>query len=325
MAKFIPNSPKLNQKKRMFYALMAFSIIFAMLILRLMWVQFVDGGKYQQMAIEQQTKDSIITSKRGIIYDRNGKVLAQSASVDTVAITPREAMKEKNIDKVAQDLASILEMDKEEVLKKLTKTSSGYEILKRKIDSNQSKKIKELGYKGIYLIEDSKRYYPYGSLASHVIGFVGDDNQGLNGIEMIYDKYLKGVPGRVVTAKNALGTDMPYKYEKHINAQNGVNVVLTIDEVIQHFAEKYLKEAVEKYQVENGGACIIMNAKTGEILAMATYPDYDLNAPFTLTNPKHIEQLEGLEGEERSKKLYELRNLMWRNKAVVDTYEPGST
>ena len=325
MSDYYVKKPKINQKKRMFFSLVAFSVILVLLVLRLGFIQLVRGAKYQQMAIEQQTKDSVITSKRGIIFDRNGKVLAQSASVDTVAATPREVMKEDDIDKVASDLAGILEMDKKDVLKRITKKESGYEIIKRKIDTEQSKKIKELGYKGIYLVEDSKRYYPYGSLASHVIGFVGDDNQGLNGIEMIYDKYLKGVPGRIVTAKNALGTDMPYKYEKYINAQNGSNVVLTIDEVIQHFTEKHLKEAVEKYEIQNGAACIIMNAKTGDILAMATYPDYDLNDPFTLTNPKHIEELKELEGDERTKRLGELRNLMWRNKAVVDTYEPGST
>lgn len=131
---------------------------------------------------------------------------------------------------------------------------------------------REINYKGIYLTEDSKRYYPYGNFASHVIGFVGSDNQGLNGIEMVYDKYLKGEPGRIITAKNALGSDMPYKYEKYINAQNGVNVVLTIDEVIQHFAEKELEAAVEKYNVKNGAACIVMNAKTAKFLQWQQSP-----------------------------------------------------
>ncbi|UKI35597.1 MAG: hypothetical protein L6V93_15935 [Clostridiales bacterium] len=137
--------------------------------------------------------------------------------------------------------------------------------------------------------------------ASHVIGFVGSDNQGLNGIEMVYDKYLKGEPGRIITAKNALGSDMPYKYEKYINAQNGVNVVLTIDEVIQHFAEKELEAAVEKYNVKNGAACIVMNAKTGEILAMATKPDYDLNSPFTLNNQADIDTMNSLFGRGKTK------------------------
>lgn len=315
---------KLILNKRAVFILFAFCFVFLFLSVRIGYIQFVNGAKLQQKAIEQQTKDRIISSKRGIIYDRNSKVLAQSASVDTVCATPREISESKNIDTIAKNLADILEMEKEEVLKIITKKSS-YEILKRKIDPEQSEKIRELNYKGIYLTEDSKRYYPYGNFASHIIGFVGTDNQGLNGIEMVYDKYLKGVPGRIITAKNALGSDMPYKYEKYINAQNGVNVVLTIDEVIQHFVEKELEAAIEKYDVKKGAACIIMHAKTGEILAMATKPDYDLNAPFTLTNQADIDVLETLNGEERQKYLSDARNRMWRNKAVCDTYEPGST
>ena len=315
---------KLTLGKRSVFILFAFCATFFALVLRIGWVQFVDGSSLQQKAVEQQTKDKVISSKRGTIYDRNMKALAQSASVDTVCATPREIAEGKNTDKVASELAQILDMEKEDVLKIITKKSS-YEILKRKIDPEQSQKIRELNYKGIYLTEDSKRYYPYGNFASHVIGFVGSDNQGLNGIEMVYDKYLKGEPGRIITAKNALGSDMPYKYEKYINAQNGVNVVLTIDEVIQHFAEKELEAAVEKYNVKNGAACIVMNAKTGEIYAMATKPDYDLNSPFTLNNQADIDTMNSLSGDEKTKFFNEACNKMWRNKAVCDTYEPGST
>ncbi len=315
---------KLILNKRAVFILFAFCAVFLLLTIRIGYVQFVDGKELQQKAIEQQTKDKVISSKRGTIYDRNLKVLAQSASVDTVCATPREIADSEKIDEIAANLAEILEMDKQEVLKIITKKSS-YEIIKRKIDPEQSAKIRELNYKGIYLTEDSKRYYPYGNFASHVIGFVGTDNQGLNGIEMVYDKYLKGVPGRIITAKNALGTDMPYKYEKYINAQNGVNVVLTIDEVIQHFVEKELEAAIQKYSVSQGAACIIMNAKTGEILAMATKPDFDLNNPFTITNEADLATLDTLKGEERQKYLSDARNRMWRNKAVCDTYEPGST
>ena len=310
--------------KRSVFILFVFCAVFFALVIRIGWVQFVEGSSLQQKAVEQQTKDKVISSKRGTIYDRNMKALAQSASVDTVCATPREIAEGKNAEKVASDLAEILDMTKEDVLKVITKKSS-YEILKRKIDPEQSEKIRELNYKGIYLTEDSKRYYPYGNFASHVIGFVGSDNQGLNGIEMVYDKYLKGEPGRIITAKNALGSDMPYKYEKYINAQNGVNVVLTIDEVIQHFAEKELEAAVEKYGVKNGAACIIMNAKTGDVLAMATKPDYDLNSPFTLNNQADIDTMNSLSGEEKTKFFNEACNKMWRNKAVCDTYEPGST
>ena len=314
---------KTNIRKRT--AVTAKIVAFAMLvlILRLANWQFVRGSEMQTSAIEQQTMDSVVTSKRGIIYDRNGKVLAQSVSVQTVTASPAEVKKSKKAAKTAKKLAELLNMDADAIEKKITKNSM-YEIVARKIDNSTAEKIRKAGLKGIYLIEDSKRTYPYGSLASHVVGFVGTDNQGLAGTEMVYDKYLKGMPGRMISAKSASGTEMPYKYEKYINPENGSNLVLTIDEVIQHFVEEELKQAVADYDVENGAACIIMNAKTGEILAMATQPDFDLNQPFELTEDMQ-KQLEGLSGDERKTEYNKLLNKLWRNKAVVDGYEPGST
>lgn len=314
---------KTNIRKRT--AVTAKIVAFAMLvlILRLANWQFVRGSEMQTSAIEQQTMDSVVTSKRGIIYDRNGKVLAQSVSVQTVTASPAEVKKSKKAAKTAKKLAELLNMDADEIEKKITKNSM-YEIVARKIDNSTAEKIRKAGLKGIYLIEDSKRTYPYGSLASHVVGFVGTDNQGLAGTEMVYDKYLKGMPSRMISAKSASGTEMPYKYEKYINPENGSNLVLTIDEVIQHFVEEELKQAVADYDVENGAACIIMNAKTGEILAMATQPDFDLNQPFELTEDMQ-KQLEGLSGDERKTEYNKLLNKLWRNKAVVDGYEPGST
>lgn len=314
---------KTNIRKRT--AVTAKIVAFAMLvlILRLANWQFVRGSEMQTSAIEQQTMDSVVTSKRGIIYDRNGKVLAQSVSVQTVTASPAEVKKSKKAAKTAKKLAELLNMDADEIEKKITKNSM-YEIVARKIDNSTAEKIRKAGLKGIHLIEDSKRTYPYGSLASHVVGFVGTDNQGLAGTEMVYDKYLKGMPGRMISAKSASGTEMPYKYEKYINPENGSNLVLTIDEVIQHFVEEELKQAVADYDVENGAACIIMNAKTGEILAMATQPDFDLNQPFELTEDMQ-KQLEGLSGDERKTEYNKLLNKLWRNKAVVDGYEPGST
>lgn len=314
---------KTNIRKRT--AVTAKIVAFAMLvlILRLANWQFVRGSEMQTSAIEQQTMDSVVTSKRGIIYDRNGKVLAQSVSVQTVTASPAEVKKSKKAAKTAKKLAELLNMDADEIEKKITKNSM-YEIVARKIDNSTAEKIRKAGLKGIHLIEDSKRTYPYGSLASHVVGFVGTDNQGLAGTEMVYDKYLKGMPGRMISAKSASGTEMPYKYEKYINPENGSNLVLTIDEVIQHFVEEELKQAVADYDVENGAACIIMNAKTGEILAMATQPDFDLNQPFELTEDMQ-KQLEGLSGDEKKTEYNKLLNKLWRNKAVVDGYEPGST
>lgn len=314
----------LKVKKRAFALLMILLVIFAALSVRTGWIQFVDGEELQMKAIEQQTKDKTINSKRGVIYDRNGKILAQSASVEMVSVTPNEIADAGNAEEVATNLSQILGMEKDEVYSIITK-NTGYEIVKRRVEKEPADAIRQLEMKGVYLSEDTKRYYPYGDLASHVIGFVGTDNQGLNGIEMVFDKYLKGLPGRVVSAKNARGTDMPFKYEKYINPENGANLVLTLDEVVQHFVEKHLEQAVADYKVENGGACIIMNAKTGEVLAMATEPNFDLNDPFTLVDPAAQAEVDALEGEEKSAKYNELINQMWRNKCVVDTYEPGST
>ncbi len=314
---------KHNIRKRTSASVKVIFLIIAILISRIGYWQFVRGDKLQTEAIEQQTMDSIVSSKRGIIYDRNGKILAQSVSVHTVTASPAEVCKSKKARKTAETLADILGMDADELEKKITKKSS-YEIIQRKVDNKKAKKIRKAELAGIYLVEDSKRTYPYGSLASHVIGFVGTDNQGLAGTEMVYDKYLKGMPGRMISAKSASGTEMPYKYEKYINPENGSNLVLTIDEVIQHFVEEELKQAVADYNVENGAACIIMNAKTGEILAMATQPDFDLNQPFELPDDMKKE-LEELSGKKRDKKCSELLNKLWRNKAVVDGYEPGST
>lgn len=323
-------------KKRAFASFVIFALLLIALLVRCAWVQFVNGPDLQIRAIEQQTKDKTINSKRGIIYDRNGKILAQSASVEMVSVSPREIYDAENADFVADTLSEVLELDRETVYKKITR-NSGYEIIKRRVEKETADKLRALmsftdeegktsnKLRGVYLSEDTKRYYPYGKLASHVIGFVGTDNQGLNGVELSFDKYLKGLPGRVVTAKNAMGTDMPFKYEKYINPENGANLVLTIDETIQHFVEKNLEQAVADYKVQNGAACIIMEAKTGDILAMATYPSYDLNAPFTLNNPEIQAQVDALEGDEKTKLYNDEIQKMWRNKAVVDTYEPGST
>lgn len=308
-------------------------IVFALLILlsvRLGYIQFAKGEEYSQMAIEQQTRDRVITSKRGTIYDRNMKPLAVSASVETVTANPGVVKADGNPEESAKLLAEILEEDFQDIYKKLTKNSS-YEYIKRKIESTQSEQIKKLmaegKLKGISLDEDSKRYYPFSNFASHVIGFTGTDNNGLSGIEYMYDDYLKGTSGRIISATNAIGRDMPYEYEKFYGSEDGLNVVLTIDEVVQHFTERNLETAIKDNDVRNGAAAIVMDIKTGDILAMATKPDYDLNKPFEVTNPIDLEKLEGLsKNSQEYKDTYAAaQNKMWRNKAVVDSYEPGST
>ncbi len=300
-------------------------VLLILLALRIGWIQFVRGSEYSKEAAMQQTKDVAISSKRGTIYDRNLKELAKSASADTVTACPREITKAGKTNEVATELAKILGMDKDKVYAILARDSV-YEVVKSKIDKDQANAIRKKGFVGIALVEDFKRYYPGGSLASHIIGFVGTDNQGLAGIEMIYESYLKGLPGRIITAKNAAGTDMPYKYEKYIDPENGVNVVLTIDEVIQRKAEDTLKKFSENYNVQKGAACIVMKAKTGEILAMATHPTFDLNTPFSIVDEEVKKEVEEIkDDEERTQKISDALNKQWRNKAVVDEYEPGST
>lgn len=307
-------------------------IVAVILVTRIGYWQFVKGEELQKKAIEQQTRDIKIDSKRGTIYDRNMKPLAVSATAETVTLNPAEIKEAKAVEETTKLLSDILEMEYKDVEKKVT-ANTAYEELKKRITSKQAEQIKALKalknpkLKGVYLSEDSKRYYPYNNFASHVIGFTGNDNQGLSGIELQYDKYLKGVSGRVVAAKNAAGNDMPYKYEKYYSSQDGLNVVLTIDEVVQHYVEQELEDAVIENDVRNGAAAIVMDIKTGEILAMATKPDFNLNDPFTVTDKRDLQSLEPFEkgSKDYNITLMNLRNKMWRNKAVVDSYEPGST
>lgn len=322
--------PKRKLRKRALMVLIVFTLLMLLLSSRLVYLQIIDGPNLQKEAIEQQTRDNQVASKRGTIYDRNMKALAQSATVETITANPNEIKNAaKNNDKVkveeiAKNLSDILELDYAETLEKLQKETS-HVYIKRKVESDVATRIRELNMTGVYLEEDSKRYYPYGNFASHVIGFTGFDNQGLGGIEMVYEKNLKGVPGRVVSLKNALDTDMPFKHEQHIDPENGTNVVLTIDEVIQHFAEKYLEQAAIENKVAQGAACIVMDIPTGEILAMATKPDFDLNDPFAIVDPNTQQVLEGITDEdEKLKQTNDALQKQWRNKAVADSYEPGS-
>lgn len=301
-------------------------VCFPILGARLFVLQIKDYKIYQAKALEQQTRDLVVTPKRGTIYDRNLKPLAISATAETLVLSPNDISSDKARE-ISKNLAEIIGMD-EEAIYKITQRKTFFAYVKKRLEKDVADKvreyIKQTGNKGIFLIEDSKRYYPYGNFASHVIGFCGEDNYGLEGIEAYYDKYLKGVAGRMVTAKNAQNTDMPFKYEKVYDATDGYSVVLTIDEVVQHFMEKHLETAYIDNIITGYAAGIAMDVKTGEILAMAVKPDYDLNKPFTITDPKIVEKLATLQGEERTKLLNEARSNMWRNKAVTDTYYPGS-
>ncbi len=298
------------------------------LSLRLFWIQFVKGGKYKYLASQQQTRDSVISAKRGTIYDRNMKVLAQSASAERVTINPQEIEKYKNQEKVVEALVKFLGADETDLRAKISRTDRQSVVIAKQVEKSVADDLRKENIRGIYFEEDTKRYYPYGSLAAQVIGFTGSDNQGLEGLENVLDDELSGVDGRIVAAKDVANNEMPFKYENYIPAQDGKGVVLTIDEVVQRYTEKHLQQAYEENLLGNGGAAIVMNPNTGEILAMAVVPTYDLNEPRVITDQLLLEQLDGLETEtdEEYDKAYSTAvTKMWRNKAVVDSYEPGST
>ncbi len=316
--------PKRKIRIRILYVFIAFAALLFVLGGRLVFLQVFRGGELQKSAIEQQTRDSLVASQRGAIYDRNYKKLAQSSTAHTVTANPSEIHNaKKDINEMAAKLSVVLEMDAADIVTLLEKKTN-HVTIKYRVEDDMANAVRELGLTGIYLNEDAKRYYPYGTFASHILGFVGVDNQGLGGIEMVYDDQLTGVPGRVIALKNALETDMPFKEEKHIDPENGTNVVLTIDEVIQHFAEKHLEAAYHEEKVQAGASAIVTDVQTGEILAMVTKPDFDLNAPFTLSS-EQIEAIKAIpDKDERAKAENNALQKLWRNKAVVDSYEPGS-
>ncbi len=300
-------------------------------------IMVLHGQEYQSKASEQQLHDAYIAAERGNIYDSNMNTLAKSATVWTVYVTPNDIANLKNDEEkgavkalICEKLAPILGLESDEVSKKLEKTKSYYVELKKKCNDETVEKVRAFlkenskyslsSYIGID--QSTTRYYPE-NIAANVLGFVGDDNQGLYGLELQYEEELTGVAGRVVAAKNAKGADMPFSYEKVVDAQPGHSLVLTIDSYVQYVAEKYLEKAVTDNKVAERGTCIIMNVKTGGILAMATKGDFNCNTPFALSSEEQ-KQVDALSGEERSKKLSELRNRQWRNKAISDAYEPGS-
>ncbi len=291
--------------------------------------QIVDYTYYQAKAIGQQTMDTTLSANRGTIFSRNYQALAISAPVETVYIAPNSVDKdEANCRLIAKGLSEILGVDEETVYQK-TQKENYYELVKRRIEADVADQVRafvdENDLKGIHLVEDTKRYYPYNSLACHILGFTGTDNVGLDGIESIYNEYLQGTTGKLITAKDAVGAELPYEYETYVEADNGKNVVLTIDETVQYYLEKHLQEARMEQQCKEGAAGIVMNVKTGEILGMASFPNYDPNQYYTITDSMMLASMEGLTGEELETATKTNRNKIWRNKCTVDTYMPGST
>lgn len=304
---------------------------FGAAILRLTYLTTVQSSKLQEAAVDLQLADTTVSAKRGTIYDANGNVLAESASVWQVVMAPVNFKNDKQRQAAAKGLSEIFDLEYNDVLED-TKQQSQYVVVKRRIESDEREKVLELidtlkkdyNCSGvIQLLDDYKRYYPKNSLASSVIGFTGSDDQGLEGIEYEYDSYLSGTPGRIITAQNARGTDMPFQYEQNVESEDGNNVYLTIDETIQSICEKYMQKGVEDNNVLNKGVCIAMDVNTGAILAMVTTDGYDLNNPYELSdkdNKKIKSTAKNKQAEAESAAL----SAMWRNKAVADTYMPGS-
>ena len=305
-------------------------VAFLVLAIRLFYLQVVKHDYYEEIAVEQQTRESVVNAQRGTIYDRNGKVLAMSSSVETVFISPYEMqMYEEDPTLIARSLSEILDVDYESILEKTKDTSSWYKTIKTKIDDDLSAKVREFisenGIKSVHLEADTKRTYPYSTLACHIIGFVGTDNYGLEGIEAMYDEALQGENGRIVRLKNAAGTDMLLTdFEDYYDAENGDNLNLTIDVTIQSIVEKNLEQAINDYDIQNGAACIAMDPDTGEVLAMASYGNYDLNDYLSVNDEVQAILDEIEDPEEKSEAESEALLKQWRNKALSDTYEPGS-
>lgn len=304
---------------------------FGAAVLRLTYLTTVQSSELQESAVDLQLADTTVSAKRGTIYDANGNVLAESASVWQVVMSPVNFKNDKQRQAAAKGLSEIFDLEYNDVLDD-TKQQSHYIVVKRRIESDEREKVLELidtlkkdySCSGvIQLLDDYKRYYPKNSLASSVIGFTGSDDQGLEGIEYEYDSYLSGTPGRIITAQNARGTDMPFRYEQNVESEDGNNVYLTIDETIQSICEKYMQKGVEDNNVLNKGVCIAMDVNTGAILAMVTTDGYDLNNPYELS-AKDKKKIKSTPKKKQAEAESAALSNMWRNKAVADTYMPGS-
>lgn len=314
----------ISTKKRMRTMLFILFLIIVLLVGRLGYIQLIDGKELSKMAYEQQTLDRTINPKRGIIYDSTGQILAQSSTVETVTVNPVNIDKDSK-EKIARKLSEIFNLDYEKTLKKVSKRSS-IETIAKKIDKEKSNELRKWIEEnnittGINIDEDTKRYYPNNNLAAQIIGFCGSDNQGLDGIEAKYDKVLSGTKGAIKRHTDAKGGEIGDEGESYVSAINGNDLILTIDINIQSIVEKYLKEACIDNKCTDGGNIVVMNPQNGDILAMATYPDYNLNDPYAA----YTDELKGIwdtvDQTEKTKSL----QAVWRNRAITDTYEPGST
>lgn len=315
----------ITRKKRMRNMIFVVLIIMFGLAFRIDWIQFKMGNKLQHMAHLQQTLEREFNPKRGTIYDATGeKILAVSASVESITVNPVNISSE-NKERVARKLSELFELDYEKVLKKVSKRSS-IETIAKKVDKSKTDELRiwldeNNITTGVNIDVDTKRYYPYNSLAAQIIGFCGSDNQGLMGIEAKYDSELKGQNGSIVKLTDAKGGNLDDEGEEYVKAINGNDLILSIDATIQGIAEKYLEEACIDNVCTDGGNIVIMDPNNGDILAMAGYPTYNLNDPYVPMDSEVSANWDNLSKEEKTAE----QQKMWRNKAISDAYEPGST
>ena len=315
---------KLSSKKKMRNMLIIAFLVIICLLVRLGFIQFIKGSELSSLAYQQQTLDRKINPKRGTILDSTGeKVLAVSSTVETVSVNPGNINKEDK-EKVAKKLSDLFELDYEKIIKKVTKRSS-IETIAKKVEKEKTDELRvwmeQNNIKtGINIDEDTKRYYPYSNFASQIIGFCGSDNQGLDGIEAKYDNELKGKQGSIQRHTDAKGGEIGKEGENYVSAIDGNDLVLTVDFTIQSIAEKYLQEACIDNVCTDGGNIVIMNPQNGDILAMATYPSYNLNTPYEAYTEELKQNWASIEQAEKTKNL----QAVWRNRAITDTYEPGS-
>ena len=304
---------------------------FALLLAKLCQIQLLEHDFYEQRALEQQLREAPSSPRRGSITDARGRLLAVSASVDNVYLSPAEIRQYgEDRELIARELSRILDLDYEELLEKTGQTGSWYVTAARKVERETADAIRAFktayGIRGVRLEPDTRRYYPNDSLACHLIGFVGMDNTGLEGIEARYDDSLQGSAGRSLRSTNAFGTELLFEsFEDYEPGEDGCDVVLSLDAAVQFMVEKHLRQAVEDYDIQNGAGAICMDVNTGAILAMASLDGYDLNH-FLDVSDEVRQQMAAAGSEEEAQQILDAaRARQWRNKALSDTYEPGST
>lgn len=307
--------PTIGAKKRLLIFLFCSMFGYLLLIGRVAFIEFFQSASLQELAYEQQTRDRLITPKRGSILDRNGEGIALTETVNAVSVIPVQVVEKE---KTAQYLAEKLELEYEAVLEKVQQKVALVRI-KAKVEPELAAEIREAAYPGVEVDEDVRRIYPYSELAAQVIGFVGKDNQGIIGLEAKYDELLEGEQGKILTLTDSRGNEVDSEQER-IPPVDGKNLVTTLDVVMQQYAEQTIKKAVETKGAKKG-LIIILNPQNGEIYAMANYPTFDLNDPFTINNAELAAVWDTFSQEEQNDHL----NQMWRNAAINDTYEPGST